>query len=343
MNKGYRSTLLTYGSWWLVWFCIQTWALHHVGLDWKEALVDAAITTNTLTLAWVAAQFSLKYYEPGKGNRWYRFILAIALTVLSSIIINYILKEIYADNIGYLTYLEKSWAIRFAFSFLMISFMTLIGMTITAMKEQQENLKRKEEAESLSRDAELASLRQQIQPHFLFNSLNSISALAGSRPEEARKMIQQLSDFLRGTLKKDEKQLVLFSEELQLLQLYLDIEKVRFGHRLIIELNPDENALNMKLPALLLQPIVENAIKFGLYDTTGETTIKMLVKTDNNLLIFQVENPFDAQTAKPKKGTGFGLSSVQRRLNLLYFRNDLLSTQQKENIFITTVKIPQSV
>src|SRR5690606_35869240 len=117
----------------------------------------------------------------------------------------------------------------------------------------------------LLRSAELAKLRQQLQPHFLFNSLNSISALAGSKPEEARKMVHQLSEFLRGTLHKDEQTLVPFSDELRHLQLYLDIEKVRFGNRLKTEIDTHETCLNLKLPSLILQPVVENAIKFGLY------------------------------------------------------------------------------
>ncbi len=97
----------------------------------------------------------------------------------------------------------------------------------------------------------------------------------------------------------------------------------------------------MKLPALLLQPIVENAIKFGLYDTTGETMIRLQTQTKENELIIMVSNPFDPETSSPNKGTGFGLKSVQRRLYLLFARNDLLTTEAKENIFTTMVKIPQ--
>ena len=142
-------------------------------------------------------------------------------------------------------------------------------------QEQQKNEERKTDAEKLAKEAELFKLRQQLQPHFLFNSLNSINALIGIRPEEARKMVQQLSDFLRGTIKKEETQWVKLKEEMQYLQLYLDIEKVRFGNRLATVIEIDEATQQMKLPALLLQPIVENAIKFGLYDTTGETVIRM--------------------------------------------------------------------
>jgi LytS/YehU family sensor histidine kinase len=184
-----------------------------------------------------------------------------------------------------------------------------------------------------------------MQPHFLFNSLNSISALAGSRPEEARKMIQQLSDFLRGTIKRDDQQLVTLEEELKHLELYLDIEKVRFGHRLKTVLDRDNTCLTLKLPSLLLQPIVENAIKFGLYDTIGDIEIRILAREHEGELLLTVENPFDPSTAQPRAGTGFGLTAVQRRLYLLYARNDLLTTRQVEQenpLFITQVRIPQT-
>jgi LytS/YehU family sensor histidine kinase len=95
------------------------------------------------------------------------------------------------------------------------------------------------------------------------------------------------------------------------------------------------------LPALLLQPIVENAIKFGLYDTTGDTVIRLYAAKEENNLVIRVLNPFDPETSSPKQGTGFGLKSIQRRLYLLFARTDLLTTGAKENIFTTIVKIPQ--
>jgi LytS/YehU family sensor histidine kinase len=154
-------------------------------------------------------------------------------------------------------------------------------------------------------------------------------------------MIQQLSDFLRGTLRKDEQQWNSLEEELKYLELYLEIEKVRFGHRLQTEINCKEDILSMKLPALLLQPVVENAIKFGLYDTTGEILIKLDATNEGNNLKIIVQNPFDPETSQPLKGTGFGLSSIQRRLFLLYARHDLLSTEKDYEKFITTILIPQ--
>ena len=95
------------------------------------------------------------------------------------------------------------------------------------------------------------------------------------------------------------------------------------------------------IPPLLIQPLVENAIKFGLYDTIGETLISLKARNEKGELLITVENPFDLETASAQKGTGFGLSSVQRRLFLLFGRNDLLQTETKKNIFSTTVKVPQ--
>src|SRR6185437_16963831 len=143
-----------------------------------------------------------------------------------------------------------------------------------------------------------------------------------SHPEQARKMIQQLSDFLRGNLKKEEQQWVPLSEELQYLELYLDIEKVRFGHRLSTQISCDDNCMELKLPPMLLQPIVENAIKFGLYDTTEQVTISIRARLEGSYVRIEVENPFDPETSRPKKGTGFGLTSIQRRLYLIFARPD---------------------
>jgi hypothetical protein len=231
---------------------------------------------------------------------------------------------------------------RILFSELISLIILVLAFNLTSTQSNSVEEKRREDIEKMARDAELASLRQQLQPHFLFNSLNSINALIGTQPEKARKMVQQLSDFLRGTIKKDDSQLVSLFDEMHQLRLYLEIEKVRFGHRLTANVDNENGSLNAKLPPLLIQPVVENAIKFGLYDTVGETVISIVTKVELNHLIIRVENPFDPTTSAPRHGTGFGLSSLQRRLYLLYARNDLLTISQEENIFTTQIKIPQA-
>ena len=202
-------------------------------------------------------------------------------------------------------FLIQSEVLRAAIDFMAIGWMAMISIIYYSQIDQKENEKRKSEAEKLARDAELYNLRQQLQPHFLFNSLNSINALIGFKPDEARRMIHQLSDFLRGTLKKDDQLQVPLTDELTHLNLYLDIEKVRFGHRLQTEISCDERSGAALLPSMLLQPIVENAIKFGLYDTTGDVVVSIRAEMDGSFLILMVQNPYDPQTSAAQPGYRF--------------------------------------
>ncbi len=218
--------------------------------------------------------------------------------------------------------------------------MAMISMLWYSQQDKEELELRKNEADKLNKEAELATLREKLQPHFLFNSLNSISALTFSRPVEARKMIHQLSDFLRGTIRRDDKPTSL-KLEIEHLQLYLEIEKVRFGHRLTTNIVCDEVCADTLVPPMILQPIVENAIKFGLYDTIDEVLITITCKLQDKILSISVSNPFDPKTSYPNNGTGFGLSGVRKRLMLFYNIHNPLKTEVSEKDFTTTIFIPQ--
>jgi sensor histidine kinase YesM len=324
----------------LVFTIIQTFVLIWFGISAANSIIDSAISNILLAIIAYYLGNILRYYRPDKSRFFYVFIWDICISGVWLLSINWILSSLIPDA-SYLVFLSKSLPLRFFGAFLITGLAAMISWIVYSYEEQRINEKRKSEAEKLTRDAELFKLRKQLHPHFLFNSLNSISALTGSRPEEARRMVQQLADFLRGTLKNEEELQVTLEEELHLLQLYLDIEKVRFGHRLDTLIEKDDTCLVAKIPQLLLQPIVENAIKFGLYDTTGNVLIKITAKREDHLLSISVQNPFDPSTSTSQKGTGFGLRSISRRLYLLYGRNDLLETKTEGNIFTTTVKIPQ--
>ena len=337
-----RVFLIAFCAWWLFWAVLQINMLQGFGTDSLKATVDGFISVALLAAVCLLVINNMHYYLPGKEKYLYILILSIALSSLWLFVVKFILKMLYKNDALYLQTLTQSSSVRYAFGFLMLCCITMLSLLWYTQQEQQENNKRKEDTERLAKDAELNKLRQQLQPHFLFNSLNSISALTGSQPEKARHMIQQLADFLRGTLKKEEQQWISFEEELQYVKLYLDIEKVRFGHRLQTEVTYDDVALQMKLPALILQPLVENAIKFGLYDTLEDVTIFIHAKTSNGQLKLTVQNPFDETTAVPATGTGFGLSSTKRRLFLLFGRHDLLQIKKDKTQFITEITIPQT-
>jgi hypothetical protein len=323
-----------------VWEILETYVVHSFGFDWATAALDGLVSTILLAAACWLINNNLRYYQPGKGSYINLLIWCLSLAGFSMAGSRWLLPFLNGET-TYLNFLSQSVVIRFFTNFMAIGWMAMISLVWYAQIDHKENEKRKGEAERLARDAELYNLRQQLQPHFLFNSLNSINALIGFKPDEARKMIHQLSDFLRGTLKKDDQQLVPLTEELAHLELYLDIEKVRFGHRLNTEISCDSQCGKALLPALLLQPIVENAIKFGLYDTTDNVTISIRGEVEEGYLVIMVQNPYDEKTTRPRTGTGFGLRGVQRRLYLLFARNDLVETHAGDNIFTTIIKVPQ--
>ena len=298
------------------------------------------MSATVITLCCYVIANALNHYLPRKEKYFYIVIWGLVLAAISISLSRWILQYVITDK-AYLDHIDTSLPLRFFINTLLIAWMAMINILWNIQQEYKENEQRKADAERLAREAELYNLRQQLQPHFLFNSLNSIIALIGRKPEEARNMTFQLSDFLRGTLRKDDQQLIALKDELEHLQLYLEIEKVRFGHRLETQVSYDEECLAMTLPAMIMQPLVENAIKYGLYDTTDQVTIGVACTCSNHLLEIQIENPYDSQSNKIRRGTGFGLRGVQRRLFLLFGRTDLLETKATKHIFTSIIKIPQ--
>ncbi|MEO6730936.1 MAG: histidine kinase [Ferruginibacter sp.] len=327
--------------WWFTWGIFHFMILLSFGLTISRARADAIISNILLACACLVVINNMRYYLPKREKYWYLFVTGIALSSLWLLVTRLSLWGLYKEDPAYLQTLSQTTYIRYAIAFLMISCGSTISLLWYTQRDQQAGNKRRLDIERFARDAELNTLRQQLQPHFLFNSLNSISALTGSQPEKARHMIQQLADFLRGTLKNEEQQWTILEEELQHLQLYLEIEKVRFGYRLQTRVTHEPAALQMKIPSMLLQPLVENAIKFGLYDTIGEVTILISARSVNGMLEVTVQNPFDEATSGHVKGTGFGLTSVKRRLFLLFERYDLLEIKKEAQQFITIITIPQ--
>jgi two-component system LytT family sensor kinase len=327
---------------WLVIALLQAATFYWYGLSTELALNDSFISSGLLAAVCWLISSNLEYYRPQQARYLYIGSWCFLLAGIWASSLYYILPVLLETDHNYETFLLNSLPVRFSIGFLLVGWMAMISVLWYNQQEQQASLRRKSDTEKLAREAELHKLRLQLQPHFLFNSLNSINALIGSQPQAARKMVLQLSEFLRSTLRKDDTQPVLLAEELHLLELYLEIEKMRFGHRLQTEISTDETVRQMKLPPMLLQPLVENAIKFGLYDTSGQVCIKVQTKASENQLEISIQNPYDPQTATKRTGTGFGLAGVQRRLYLLFARQDLLQTRAENQTFTATLKIPQT-
>ena len=189
---------------------------------------------------------------------------------------------------------------------------------LLALETSREAERREAEARVLAGDAELRALKAQINPHFLYNSLNSISALTSVDAARARHMCILLSDFLRSTLGMGERQSIPLGEEFELLRRYLAIEKVRFGARLSVEESIAENCEAQMVPPLLLQPLVENAVVHGIANVVDEGILRLTAaRTPEQGIAITIENSFDPD-APPSRRNGIGQANVRKRLHSRY-------------------------
>jgi signal transduction histidine kinase len=233
----------------------------------------------------------------------------------------------------------QGW-LSFTFTGVFMYLVTVAMHYVVIAQQQAEELQRTEhELRTLAREAELKALRAQLNPHFLFNSLNSISALTSLDPKGARTMCVLLSDFLRKSLKLGERPLVTLAEELDLVKAYLSIEQIRFGARLQVEWEVEAEAESVRIPTLLLQPLVENAIKHGIANLVDGGVIRIAARRRGDCLDIEMENARDAEEEAPK-GLGLGLSQVRQRLKGRYGAQAFFEAQATEGAFRVRMAFP---
>ncbi len=216
---------------------------------------------------------------------------------------------------------------------------------LIAIEARQTEALRREELATLAKDAELRALKFQLNPHFLFNALNSISALTSSSPARARDMCVRLGDFLRRTLDLGDRRLVSLSDELDLVRDYLDLEEVRFEQRLRVEMDVADDCLSARVPPLILQPLVENAIKHGLGSLLGPMDLSLSARCGPHArLVLEVVNTFDELGAPPSAGharRSVGLANTRQRLARQFGTDQSMSIETDNQHFRVTLDLPR--
>lgn len=230
----------------------------------------------------------------------------------------------------------------FALGVLLFLLALAVHYVLLAIEAAGRAERRQLELQILARDAELRALRAQIDPHFLYNSLNSISALTAVDPAGARRMCLLLGEFLRNTLDVSARQRIPLSDELALAEGYLNIEQVRFGSRLRVERRVDDEAKSCLVPPLLLQPLVENAVTHGIARLLDGGLIRLDVARRDGQLAILVENPCDAEAAAARPG-GMGLANVRGRLDAMFGREARVDARVGEGQFSVELHLPASV
>jgi two-component system, LytTR family, sensor kinase len=225
--------------------------------------------------------------------------------------------------------------------FVLISLWLLIYIVWHYIDKNKQDQIDKLRLEGVVKSLELKTIKSHINPHFIFNALNSIRALVDENPERARKAITELSNILRSSLQADKLETVALAQELDIVQDYLALEQMRFEERLKIEMHIEPDTLKQPIPPMMLQNLVENAIKHGISKDVngGIIIIRSYFKDDHHELV--VQNTGNLQSLKTGNNAGFGLKSTQDRLNLLYQQKAHFEIEEKNgNIVQSKIIMP---
>ena len=332
-----RSGILAYLAAWIPLGAMLGFMVGTAGhLKWNESAALAIPTTFVLGLVCLSPWYLCKSLPLNRTPRW-KLVThhAVAAMCASGIVLAIVPMFVAAlDRIhpGLENRFQPGRPVLAGLCFLFYLLSIALHYVVQAVETSRQ-------AEILSREAELKALKAQVNPHFLFNSLNSISALTSVDPAKAREMCIRLSDFLRNSLRLGERTSIPFGEELVLTGNYLDVEQVRFGQRLHVNQNFEPACSGCQVPPLLVQPLVENAIKHGIATLAEGGEISMSARIDKDLLRFVVENPFDPDAPAQRK-SGFGLVNVRNRLIARYGNAARLDIQIEDSHYRVMLSLP---
>jgi sensor histidine kinase YesM len=341
-NKNY---LLGYLSIWAVIIAVHTLILNFFyGINGSISLADSLVFNFSFMVAgyslWYVIRFNLRE-KPSFIDMIFNHLLTAVVIIGLWLLLGYFsMKSLYGNHTDYLLFLKNSLAWRAVMGVFYYLLFIMFYYLILYYDDLQEKLKIESKLQNLVTQAELETLKSQINPHFLFNSLNSISSLTITNPGKAQEMVIKLSDFLRYSLSHDKNEKTPLQKEFENLKRYLEIEKVRFGKRLNFVYHIPENCYRYVIPNMILQPLIENSIKHGVYNSADEVQVEITCKEEKYDLVIEISNDYDPETIKPK-GEGIGLRNIRKRLQLIYGRTDLLETKADKMVFTARLQLPK--
>ena len=307
------------------------------------AATDAAVSVFMLCAMLLSLYFVVKFARTDSLTS----LTSIRNSVFAGLLIvtawlfltRWILDHLFYNYHLYSDFLYVSQALRFVAG-MFLAVMVYLSFFLTIYQESvRDAMQRESELRELIQKTELQALKNQLNPHFIYNSLNSISSLTIYSPEKARQMLGLLSGFLRIALRQDAMQMNSLSDEIKNAGLYLQIEKVRFEDKLSWKFDVKEEHMNLAVPVMIFQPLFENAVKHGVQQCPNPGPVKLKTQMKNNILEIHIENTFDLGFQR-FKGEGVGLENVRNRLRLIYGRTDLLKAGVRDEIFRATISIP---
>ena len=307
------------------------------------SITDAGITSSIFALLGLLSWYTVRYISiDSKQISLVVFNHLIAASVFISIwhFTSYSLLKYAIHDIAYLIFLDSAIPFRIITGLFLYCILALSYYLYKYYISFKSRVERDAEWKTLVKEGELNLLKSQLQPHFIFNSLNSIHALMGIDAERAQQMLLNVSSYLRLSIEKNQEKTVPLYEELENSELYCSIEKIRFQDRLVIQKNIHPETLSLLVPHMILQPLLENAIKHGLFESTEIITIQINSWLEGKLLHIRIQNNHDA-AVKKKTGNNLGIQHVRNRFTLLYGRKNLVHITDENSIFQIELLIPQ--
>lgn len=305
---------------------------------------DALISSILFGLLGLLAWYPTRYIPFQRQSPFYSIMAHVVagMIVLATWVLLTVglLNAFFSGQTDYTEFLNQTVAWRAIMGGLIYLVLVLIYYLAINNQKLQERSQQEERLKGMVRDAELNMLKSQINPHFLFNSLNSITSLTMSNPEEAREMIIKLSDFLRYSLKHRENEYVPLGEELGRMKDYLAIEKVRFGEKLLYEFDVTAECESFPVPTMIFQPLFENAIRHSVYESVETVKIRFSCSIDQGYMKALVTNDYDPAVPS-MKGTGVGLQNVRQRIALAYKEKGAMQWGGKEGVFSVSILFPR--
>jgi len=222
---------------------------------------------------------------------------------------------------------------------LFMIWLVIYFIAISMRRHRWAELRQSELARALQQ-AELRLLKSQLNPHFLFNALNTVRSLIADDPSRAQRAVTRLANTLRYTLRSGQDELVTLAQELEIVADYLELESMRFEERLIVEYDVPADAGSVRIPVMLLQTLVENAIKHGIAELPSGGLLKISAMLEDGTLFLQVENPRPPDARG--RGEGTGLRNSEERLRLLFGPGASLDLDLSQSAMVTSrIRIPQ--
>ena len=311
----------------------------HINIE--QSIIDSLIYNLLYFPLGMAIWYVVRFNKFESGN----VLQLVAIQLVSAFALNliwiflaYNLSTTIERNSDFIQFQRAILPSRFLLGLLYYLIMMLVHYLLTYYQNFREKIEKEAAVYALLKEAELNALKLQINPHFIFNCLNSVNSLIITKPDIAQEMIVKISDFLRLTLSGNTRHTVTMFEELNFSKLYLEIEKIRFGNKLIFSIVMDQQYNNYQVPHMLFQPLLENAIKHGVQQSTGPVKISLHIAGKDKCLEVVIKNNKEGNSSAP--GGKIGLKNIRDRLSLLYNRSDLINTIVSENDFVVKIQLP---